>query len=287
MPKIAAVSRDQHIRIELARAFDSAPASWSVSLNESAPGDSDVIVCGADVELEGAVSFDIDRPEQVIEDIRDRLGRNEPKVVSVIGAVGGSGATSIALHLAATASSCAMEIGHEAFLRRLAIRSNKSWTTGLRSGELELSALPVAPGFRVVASSRDEAPDRAPDAIVPLASSFGPLFVDVHRRALEAVLALSTQVLLVVPPTRPAAEAALEIVSEHEGRAWGIVVNRCGPGGELRRSDLEAILSRRIAIELPCCPALRDAEDGGRVLDTPLSPWTRRIRRLWRTIEAL
>jgi hypothetical protein len=68
---------------------------------------------------------------------------------------------------------------------------------------------------------------------------------------------------------------------------WLLVSNRCGPGGETTRAELQAIIGRRVALELPCAPSLRDAEDDGRLLTSRLSPWVRRVDRLAGTLASL
>jgi hypothetical protein len=58
------------------------------------------------------------------------------------------------------------------------------------------------------------------------------------------------------------------------------VTNRLGPGSDLTRHRLEQRLGHPISLELPCCAALRDAEDEARLLTSPLTQWIRRIDRL-------
>jgi hypothetical protein len=62
---------------------------------------------------------------------------------------------------------------------------------------------------------------------------------------------------------------------------WAVVTNKLGPGGETTRAELQELLGGRpIAIELPCCPALRDAEDDARLLASDRHRWRRAVKRL-------
>ena len=68
------------------------------------------------------------------------------------------------------------------------------------------------------------------------------------------------------------------------GRANALVLNRVGGGGETTRAGLEAVLGARAAIELPHCPALRDADDDGCLLRRG-ARWSRKIDHLALSIE--
>jgi hypothetical protein len=108
--------------------------------------------------------------------------------------------------------------------------------------------------------------------------------VDCGPRDLPSLVAPGDVVVLVTLPTRPAIARAKEILTL-EGARWAVVTSRVGAGGCLTRRRLEALLGHRIAIELPCSPALRDAEDDGSILTSPLSPWWWKVKRLWRALE--
>src|SRR3989337_631755 len=100
--RIAIVSRDDGIRLRAAKAFDGAPASWSVRLFDEPPPDADVVVWGADVRAAGGadgVIFDPAESSGVVAEVAARLRRGA-RIYAVVGAAGGVGATSIAFHLA-------------------------------------------------------------------------------------------------------------------------------------------------------------------------------------------
>src|SRR5687768_12235460 len=150
--RIAAVSNDERMRLELARAFDAAPPSWSVTLHEEPPADADVVVCGPDRQVAGAIRFDPADPDELLGSIRAFTSTAHRRPIVVVRATGGCGATSVALHLAAISGGCAIEASGSDVRRRLDMSSAKSWEPALRDEPLELCALPVAPGFRVLLS---------------------------------------------------------------------------------------------------------------------------------------
>lgn len=67
---------------------------------------------------------------------------------------------------------------------------------------------------------------------------------------------------------------------------WAVVCNRLGPGGEMTRTELERIVEHRIGLELPCTPALRDAEDEGKLLGLRVSRYSRRVVQLARALRS-
>jgi hypothetical protein len=90
--------------------------------------------------------------------------------------------------------------------------------------------------------------------------------------------------VVVMSPTPTSARRTKDFLDARSGSSWAIVANRLGPGGETTRTELERMLARRIALELPCTPALRDAEDEGRLLR---SSWTRYARAVTKLARAL
>lgn len=283
MIRIAAVSEDPEERMQLARAFDRAPSSWTISLHDDVPDDADVLVCGPGRQIAGAIEFDPDVPHQLISDIEQRMGtRSTGRRFFVVGATGGSGATSVALHLAAAGRGCVVEAPGSGIRRRLGLSSARSWSL---ENEIELSALPIAPGFRVLLAPSSEAEAQLPKIADRAAAAFPTVLLDCPPNMLDGLAARGDICVLVVLPTRPAAERAREILSSHGAPRWAVVTNRVGPGSGLTRRRLEEILDRRISIELPCSAALRDAEDDGALLTSPFSPWLWKVKKLWRALE--
>ena len=284
MLRVAAVSSDDDIRLQLARAFDRAPATWAVTLHETPPSDADVVVYGPDAEPGDGIRFDPDRPQELIDEIAGRVATVGRRGFFVVGATGGCGATTLALHLTALANGCVVEGRPAGIRRRLDLPNAKQWTAALDGEPIELSAVPVAPGIRALLAP--EGPDalQEVDRIVRLALPvFDHVFIDAPP-SLESMTPGSIGVL-VLPPTRPGAEAARQILEEARSFRWAIVTNRLGPGSNLTRRVLERILDRKIAVELPCSAGLRDAEDEGRLVTSPLSPWLWQVKKLWQALR--
>lgn len=282
---IAAVSSDESIRLKLARAFDPAPASWTVTLHHTAPPDADLVVCGPERPDVGQVRFDPDRPELLVPEIADRLASTAARCIFVVGAVGGCGASTIALHLAAASGGCLIDASGHGVRRRLALATARSWSEGLVDDDLELSALPVAPGFRVLLAPATPQPDEVGVVLQRAAAYFDHVLVDAAAPSVASLASRGGLGVLVLTPTRPAAESAREILESNDSLRWAIVTNRVGPGGALRSRALEDLLGRRIAIDLPCSAGLRDTEDEGRLLTSPMSPWLWQVKKLWRALE--
>ena len=158
--RIAVVSNDPDIRLEAARAFDEAPASWSVSLHTSAPEDVDIVVLGPDAVGDG-IPFDPADPKSVVEEIESRTVAREGPVIVVTSASGGVGATSLALHLAA-ALAPAVRVGFIELAPGAALRLGFAPNEHLTWADLDESSesiarcfLPVAPGFRALLAPED------------------------------------------------------------------------------------------------------------------------------------
>lgn len=261
---IALVSRDARIRDEMARSFDGAPVEWRVSLHAYVPRDADVVVAGPDAEVPGAVSY------EPAADLFDRISAASPthtRSMLVVGGLPGSGRTSIAIHLAAvyalTSSVCLVDRDPaRGAALRLGIKDPRIYRRG---DDVLLAAVPVHGGFRLL--STDDEPDDA------VRGAFDRLIVDEP---------LSQQVdVAVIQPTSPHAHRAASLFADARPRV--VVTNRLGRGGETTRRDVERILSRRVALELPHTPALRDAEDDG-ILVPKWTRWWGGIRRLARAL---
>lgn len=280
--KVAIVSRDAAVRAAAAVAFQAAPSQWTVELRAEEPHDADVVVHGVDLGVGEGIVFDPERPADALRAVEAHAGSG--RVYVVAGAVGGAGATTLALHLAAAlASSCCAELGGPS--DRLGLPGDAlTWLP--RDDDRSLQGLPVAGGFRVL---RAPEPCPPPDAF-PLQearASFDHLVLDVGtRRDLGPVLASVTAAVVVATPTRPAALAARGLVERFPDVRWTVVVNRLGPGGQIMRGGLEQLLGRRVAVELPCCPALRDAEDEARLLAGSWRRWPRGVARLARVLSS-
>ncbi|MGH2748691.1 MAG: hypothetical protein ACRDKB_12315 [Actinomycetota bacterium] len=291
--RIAIVSREDGIRLRAAKAFDGAPASWSVRLFEDPPPDADVVVWGSDlaaaVGADGVV-FDPAESSGVVAEVAARLRRGA-RIYAVVGAAGGVGATSIAFHLssviASSAETCYLEVDRRrGGLERAGLggKEVRTWAeVGDDEDSLRLSALPLSGGFRALFAPRDS--DGDPGA--PLArarESFARVIVDDDSRVGHALNDCAAAVL-VMTPTIACAHRARALLESWPGSRWAVVANRTGPGGEASRARLQSILGRKVALWLPRCPALRDAEDAGELVRSQWSPWRARVHNLARALE--
>ena len=282
--RVAAISNDDEFRVQLARAFDAAPSTWRVTLHDTEPENADVVVCAPDRDIPGAIPFDPDRPHEMVAAIEKATCTADGATIFVLGATGGCGATSVALHLAAIGKACVVEAHPPSIRRRLDLATARSWVPAQEDEAIELAAVPVAPSLRVLLAPGEQELDV--DGVLTRARrAFADVVVDggANRgRDLDLRRAIA---VLVVPPTRPGAERAAEFLNQHPQTRWAIVTNRLGPGGGLTRRRIESILGKKVAVELPCSPALRDAEDEGNLLTSSFSPWLWQVKRLWRALQ--
>ena len=285
--RIAVVSNDPDVRLEAARAFDEAPASWSVCLHTSRPNDVDIVVLGPDAEGDG-IPFDPADPKSVIEEIESRTGAREGAVIVVTQATGGVGATSLALHLAAALAPAVrvgfIELAPGAALR-LGLAPNEHLTWADLDGSSESIArcfLPVAPGFRALLAPEDGGD---PGLVMKRSRpAFDLLVVDAPARSASTALCEADAGVLVMGPSVPQAHWARGFIGEWPDLDCAVVINRLGRGGETTRAQLADLVGRPISLELPCSPSLRDAEDDGRLLSLK---WTRYGRAITRLADAL
>jgi len=284
--RVAVVSNDPDVRLEAASAFDNAPISWSVSLHTSVPNDVDIVVLGPDVAGEG-IPFDPADPKRTIDEIKSRTRARDGAVITVTSASGGVGATSLALHLAAALAPAAsvgfIEQAPGAALRLgLAPGDHLTWTDLDESSEsIARCFLPVAPGFRALLAPEDGGD---PGVILKRARrAFDLVVVDAPRGASTAIGEADAAVV-VMGPSVPQAHRARAFIGDWPDLDCAVVVNRLGRGGETTRAQLSDLVGKPVSLEIPCCPALRDAEDDGRLVSLT---WTRYGRAVARLADAL
>jgi hypothetical protein len=285
--QIAVVSDDPDIRLEAARAFDEAPASWSVTLHTTVPDEADIVVLGPDARGEG-IPFDSANPHRLIDEIKSLTAQRDDAVIVVTAVSGGVGTTSLALHLAATLTSD-LAVGFVELAPgaggRLGLTPGEHLTWAELDDSVESRArcfIPAAPGFRVLL-----APEDGDDPVLALKrarGAFDLLIVDTPPEHASEVFSEADAGIVVMAPTVPQAQRVAAALEDQPHPDLAVVTNRMGPGGETTRSQLSAMLGRSIALELPCCPALRDAEDEGRLVSLK---WTRYGRAVVRLANAL
>ena len=285
-PRIAVVCSDPRIRLQAARAFDSAPLEWLVALFDEPPEDADVVVRTSRPPGRG-ILLDLEHPDRTIAQITQELqGRAGGMVIEVASTGGGTGATSVALHLAAYLSEerPALYIESHRFCGaafRLGLdEPGPAWIAG--SDVIPTATLPVAGGLRVLFAPDTDA-SIAPETVDACRGDFRFVVVDRGPRVSECE-ALAKRVL-VMPPTVPSARRAARILQDNVADGWIVLSNRLGPGSEVTDAVIASVVGRSCSVELPCSPSLRDAEDSGRLLRAHASGWSRRIARLARALN--
>lgn len=292
--KVGVVTRDQGMRLEVARAFDHAPASWSVTLHDSVPSDVDVLVFGPDVEPEGGIAFDPLEPAGVVGAIAAHIENERPAPIVVTSASGGTGVTTLALHLAAAAArsstTCFVEVeALSGAALRLAYEQGfiRTWADIEGDDSLLHTALPVSGGFRALLAPQTWSSEGFRAALTRARASFETTIVDAPFSCPWPLVPEGGFTgAIVMSPTAPSAHRTRSFLDVHSESSWAVVSNRLGSGGEMTRTQLERILERKITLELPCTPALRDAEDEGRLLWPSWSRYVRSIVRLARALQS-
>ena len=267
---VAIVGVDPALRQLAAEAFDRAPASWDVTIHDRAPDAADVIVQldASATDRANVIGFDPARPEETVAAILALSNRRDGPI-GVWSPCPGSGATSVALHLAACLAESAACVLVDLDPRRGAAVRIGCPPLDPDVTDPNLRTRPVAGGFRLL---EGELP--RPDAST---------LVVVDGRAEDVLGARCTKHVVVVPSGRSGVERSRSDLEALPGDA-AVIVNRTGWGGELTRSGISQLLGRRVALELPFSPGLRDAEDRCELLRSPLSPWLSRVRRLARAL---
>lgn len=262
--KVAIVGSDDSCRLALVRALEAAPAGWSLRLHDTAPLDADVIVCDGGADLPGALVWDGEG--DLVARIAE-LTQGSCRSIAVTSPGGGTGVTSIALHLAAEL----VARGHSTAFVDPDPSSGGRARLGLDESHETTLPVPVPGGFRVVGPGTD-------------LGDFDRAVIDAPAGSLPAVGAIDRAVL-VCSPTPSGLQRSVGLLESHPALSWSVVVNRSGPGGEITGTHIERALGLPV-LELPCCAALRDAEDEGRLLARGWSRWTRRISRLAAQLDA-
>lgn len=274
--RVALVCSEPSLRLELARAFDDAPAEWTVELCERAPEGADVVI-GTGRGRGIDVVFDPSRPADVLAAVAEAL-RCQGRAIVVTSACGGAGVTTVAVHLASALSSTSAPCCY------VDVDPNLGGASRLGMPEEILTfdpadrfmTVPHGGGFRAVF-----APDHPKAAIAHAIETFTTTVVDAPLSASDDVLSHpDARVVVVVPPTVPGVARTRAFLERHDARDWVIAGNRIGPGGETTRTELARTLGRRFDVMLPCSALLRDREDAGAILTTPLSRWRRVLDRL-------
>lgn len=293
--RVALVSRDSEARLAVARAFDSAPQEWDVSLHVDPPVDVDAIVWGSDMRAsapEGAIVFDGDS-DKTLARVKTKTVRDVCRLYVVTGAGRGVGVTAVAAHLARAASlrfeTCAVDLdAWRGLAHWFSIDPEASLTWRDIDGDadsIRRAAHPVRGGFRLLVGPTP-AEAEVDEVMRRVLGEFDRVIVDCPcDEGLDRICAGASAGVMVVPFSAHGAARAATVLEKAGSPPWAIVPNRLGPGGEVTRSSLQRTIGRRAAVELPCTPALRDAADERRLLASRSCRFTRRVERLFNGLE--
>jgi hypothetical protein len=294
-PTIAIVVKDPTLRLAVAKAFDAAPPGWRVHFSETPSADADVVV--AEHAYSGdCIVFDGAHPESLIPEVASRCERSLQKAqcgtLAVTG-VAGAGVTSIALHLAAVwarrAPTCLVDLDRSwSCAPRLGLGDDVvTWgPVGSSPDKLRLSAVPLAPGLRALIAPLGQTEVDEAGLFRGAPSAFDRVVFDLPFAAWrpEAKLFFDA-VLVVMSPCVPHAHRVVRILAELEAEHVAVITNRLGRGGETTRAQIEALIGRKVTLEMPTFPGLRDAEGNGRLASLTWSRWGRALVRLARALE--
>ncbi|MDP9223846.1 MAG: hypothetical protein M3P18_08315, partial [Actinomycetota bacterium] len=258
---IAIVTRDPMVRILIARAFDHAPESWTVGFCDSEPPEGAIVV--SDHPRDGeAVVFDPAHPEQLIPEVHSRIGRlgeDASRRAVVVTGVGGSGVTTVALHLGRIFGrhfdSCFLDLDRSwSCADRLGLEKDSRTWADIDDSEdaLRTAALPVAPGLEALVAPPLSVGADVEGVLQRALDGFERIVVDLpyvqpSPRAIHGAHAA----VVVLSPTIPHARRAHRIVGEMSAARIAVVTNRLGRGGETTRREIEAVLGRGVTLELP------------------------------------
>jgi Flp pilus assembly CpaE family ATPase len=226
--------------------------------------------------------------------VQRALERAPSGSIAVTSPGGGTGCTTVALHLAHALARMGptcfvdLDVGRGAATRLgFDQTSVRTWADlDDDPGSVLLSALPVPGGFRALIAPGGAAAIDADTVVSRASSQFQRLVIDAPIDGFDAVTERVDGAVLVMSPTVVQARRARVLLDARSDVSWAIVTNRLGPGGETTRAELQEILGRRIALELPCSAALRDAEGEGRLLTAPWHRWRRALERLARALAS-
>ncbi len=276
--QVAIVCPADEARMTVAKAFDRAPAGWEVRLHREVPVEADVVVA-AGVDVDGAIVFDPAEPHRVIADIQGWIERLSRRVFVVTSASGGSGATTLALHLAASGSepTCLVEVND-----RPQVALRLGLVAAPESPAEDAIPVPVPGGFKLISL----APGASASILERALVTTPRVVIDAPPDALSGVVERCDAGVLVMQPTVTSAAGAIRVLDEHPDLPWALVSNRVGPGGETSRAELQRAVGRRVTMELPCSRAVRDAEGDKRLVTAPWSRWRTKVLRLAGALEA-
>lgn len=279
---VALVSSDVEVRARAAEAFDHAPADWVMVLCDRPPDDADLIVAGPDVDVPGSVPYDPADPGAFLRNAGSRAVA--ATCTTVVSAVGGTGVTTIVLHLARALGRrdrcCVVDLAGGVG-EALGMEGGARTWADLGGASLDHVALPVAGGFRTLLPPSGSSSDAGAGRALSLARhGFRHVVVDRGVAVDDALPDGATAYVCVIPPTRIAARRSKGLIAACASRPRAVVLNGCVRAAGATRGELEDLIEAPIALELPHIASLPRLTDEGRFADPRLSRWGRRIEEL-------
>ena len=277
--RIAIVCPDETMRMRAAKAFDAAPIEWTIGLFDQPPHDADLLVRVPGIEGEG-IELDLEDPDRTLNEIESRLAhRHAGRVIEVVSTGGGTGCTSLALHLASYLSTeapalyieCHPERGGR--LRLGLEHEGPTWNSVEGPDDLSAAALPTQGGFRALLAGPEG--DELSDRCVRWGRSRHSFVV--LDRGPAPPTAPDATVILLMSASVPSARRALTILEGSDLAPGALIANRLGPGSEATSEMLESVVGRGFTLALPVSPVLRASEDEGRLLARYSTVWSRRV----------
>jgi hypothetical protein len=291
---VAIVVKDPSLRQQVAGAFDLAPRAWGVRFYDAVPPDADVVV--VDDPHGGGVLFDPRCPERLIPEVQARLDRSlraaPCRAVAVTG-LPGTGVSSIAMHLASSWAvrfeTCYVDLDRSwSCAHRLGLGDEVvTWASAGASSEgLRLASVPIERRLRALVAPLTPVKVRIDALVENAGSEWQRLVVDLPlREREESLMDRLDAVIVVLAPCLPHAHRVAHILPEIGMAPVVIVTNRLGRGGETTRAQIESVIGRRVGLELPCYPGLRDAEGKQRLAPLRWSRWGYAMSRLSRALD--
>jgi hypothetical protein len=294
-PTVAILVKDPALRLRVAEAFDEAPQNWTVSFSDVPAPEADVVVV-EDLGAGDGVVFDALQPDRLIPEIQARLRRSlKPsagRAVAVTG-VPGAGATSIAMHLALIwgrrSETCYLDLDTSwSSAPRLGLPEEAITWAGVKSAEaVRASSLPIAPGLRALVAPVGGTDLEDAKLVRWALKEFQRTVVDLpYARWLPQTADAMDVAVVVMSPCVAHAHRVARMLATISVERIAVVTNRLGRGGETTRAQLESIVGRKIAVELPTFPGLRDVEGRHSLASLTWCRWGRALQRLARAIEA-
>jgi hypothetical protein len=278
---ICLVTQDEGVRLAAARAFDAAPEEWRLELHSSAPSGAEHIVYGPDCPRELTPRFDPVDAASLLPSVSGSIA-GDPSVFAVVAPTGGAGVTTVAVHLAAALSSRHDTVlieppGVRAASARMRVPEEAAvW----QAGEPVTVTVPVAGGFRLLRAAELGAAKEA------VTTSGVAGVADIGRARIDEIAPSLRAVVVVVTPSRPGALLTRSLLRDLPDLDRVIVTNRTGHGGEMTPSKVAEVIGAPVALDFPCSPSLRAAEDSGKLVTQPWSRWWRAMSHLATTLEA-